>query len=185
MIRCTNGESQGTKYGRWTVIGYGGQAAKQRKAMIECVCECGERALVSKTNLVTGKSKSCGCLKRDLASTRARQREPYYAAMHNQYVNYRYGAAKRSLPFDIEESVFCNVAAGCCSYCGAPPTEHKRNLSGTDYFANGVDRIDSELGYVEGNIVPCCWRCNKSKSKMSRDQFVQMCKEVAAHNKDL
>lgn len=29
---------------------------------------------------------------------------------------------------------------------------------------NGIDRIDSNIGYEDNNIVPCCEICNKMKS---------------------
>lgn len=36
----------------------------------QCLCECGKEALVSSTNLVTGNTRSCGCLALDAARDR-------------------------------------------------------------------------------------------------------------------
>lgn len=68
-----------------------------------------------------------------------------------------------------------------CEYCGAEPSQiitgsrHRGN-----YIYNGIDRIDNKLGYIKGNVVPCCWQCNKSKADMSRDMFITWAKNVAA-----
>lgn len=31
------------------------------------------------------------------------------------------------------------------------------------YTYNGVDRLDSSMGYTPDNCVPCCWECNNMK----------------------
>jgi len=31
---------------------------------------------------------------------------------------------------------------------------------------NGIDRLDNDLGYVPGNVVSACGRCNKAKLTM-------------------
>jgi len=43
---------------------------------------------------------------------------------------------------------------GCkCYYCN-----HDLEETGI-----GLDRIDNDKGYLENNVVPCCWICNKIK----------------------
>lgn len=56
----------GRVFGRLTVIEYAGYIKKQ--AMWKCKCECGEEKIVRKTSLVSGKTKSCGCLKKEVAN---------------------------------------------------------------------------------------------------------------------
>jgi len=56
----------GQRFGRWTVIekgpsGQGGHFTWQ------CVCDCGARRLVSGDRLRLGRSRSCGCLARELS----------------------------------------------------------------------------------------------------------------------
>ena len=56
----------GMKFGRWTVL----ERAKNRygNAYWVCKCDCGTVKEVCGSFLVTGKSKSCGCLKKELCS---------------------------------------------------------------------------------------------------------------------
>lgn len=50
----------GDKFGNWTVIDQS-QAVKSNAYKTKCVCVCGNIAMVNRTYLITGKSKSCGC----------------------------------------------------------------------------------------------------------------------------
>lgn len=59
----------GQKFGRLTVIKRG-PSTRGRTSRWWCQCDCGnpELVLVTRTNLITGKAKSCGCLQREIAS---------------------------------------------------------------------------------------------------------------------
>lgn len=57
----------GHKYNRWTVIAPGDQ-----KYHWKCQCDCGVTKEVAKSMLLTGGSKSCGCLRNDLITKRRR-----------------------------------------------------------------------------------------------------------------
>jgi len=59
-------ELKGAKFGRWTVVSYIGVAPGT--TMWNCRCECGTERAVSAGNLRAGKSRSCGCLQREVAS---------------------------------------------------------------------------------------------------------------------
>lgn len=54
----------GAHFGRWTVIGEP-QPGKNRKALCRCNCDDKTEKNVSVRDLLTGRSKSCGCLRRD------------------------------------------------------------------------------------------------------------------------
>lgn len=54
----------GKKFGRWTVIEFA--FIENRVTYWKCQCECGTIRNVSGYNLRKGKSKSCGCLHREL-----------------------------------------------------------------------------------------------------------------------
>lgn len=49
----------GKKYNHWTVVALVESADKDKK--VECVCDCGTRRIVSKKNILSGSSSSCGC----------------------------------------------------------------------------------------------------------------------------
>lgn len=54
-----------------------------------------------------------------------------------------------------------------CYYCGI------------DIPNIGIDRVDNAIGYVIGNVQPCCTVCNMMKRSMSEEMFIEHCKRVA------
>lgn len=56
----------GKKFGRWTVLSYA--YFKNNKHYYNCRCECGTTRAVSRVALIGGKTKSCGCLCREVTS---------------------------------------------------------------------------------------------------------------------
>ncbi|CAB4129304.1 hypothetical protein UFOVP112_402 [uncultured Caudovirales phage] len=46
-----------------------------------------------------------------------------------------------------------------------------------------IDRINSSLGYVPGNIQLVSAKTNLAKGNMSSKEFIQFCKKVAKYNK--
>lgn len=61
-------ELDGLAFGRITVIRRSSSARSDGCRMWDCVCECGTRTVVGGTQLVTGKTLSCGCYGREVSS---------------------------------------------------------------------------------------------------------------------
>lgn len=80
----------GEAFGRWTVVRTAKPTSKNAER-VECVCVCGTTRVLQVWNLVLGTTKSCGCLRREIASRRnlshgqARKgrTSPEYAAWSN------------------------------------------------------------------------------------------------------
>ena len=68
-----------------------------------------------------------------------------------------------------------------CFYCGKTTTEGslKERIIG-DY--NGIDRIDSNVGYTIDNCVACCKNCNYIKNTMDIGSFIRKCIEISIFN---
>lgn len=62
-----------------------------------------------------------------------------------------------------------------CMYCRRPTTETHHN---------GIDRIDSNIGYITSNCVTCCGGCNIAKGKKTPDEFIDQCKIIAGREHD-
>lgn len=71
----------GEVYHRWTVAAV--PVREGRYLMVPVVCTCGTRSKIEQTNLRKGLSKSCGCLKKELAGlqsrTHGKRSAPIYA----------------------------------------------------------------------------------------------------------
>ena len=60
----------GRRYGRLTVCREIKQAAKSRRHYWLCRCDCGKEKTVEESHLKTGHTKSCGCYRKELPSSR-------------------------------------------------------------------------------------------------------------------
>lgn len=59
-----NPVSAGTRFGRWTVTENSGPGERT----VPCRCDCGTRKRATITNLRSGKSQSCGCIRREMVT---------------------------------------------------------------------------------------------------------------------
>lgn len=60
----------GQVFGRWTVIAISSiKHTSKRGFMFECLCECGTTKVVHSQTLLSGDSKSCGCLNDEVRKT--------------------------------------------------------------------------------------------------------------------
>lgn len=171
----------GRRFGRWTVVKLCEyrSGSMQSYAYWECRCDCGTIRSVRATGLLSGGSKSCGCLLKDIVAPRIaevgrRNRKPgKTAAINSLFNSYRHSAADRSLEFKLTREQFEKLILSDCQYCECEPSNlHHPKGCVEGVLANGVDRVDSKLGYTPENCVPCCKQCNFAKGSMSYDEFI-------------
>lgn len=76
----------------------------------------------------------------------------------------RFSRAKRrsKKTWELTEAQYTKLVTRPCSYCGETKFE-----SGV-----GLDRIDNQIGYVRGNVLPCCHFCNVMKNIFPTDMFL-------------
>jgi hypothetical protein len=84
----------------------------------------------------------------------------------NIFCYYRRNANNKGRLIELTLQQFYILIKSCCFYCGDYPNTVTGKLT-----HNGVDRLNSNLGYTIGNVVPCCKRCNIAKSSMSVTEF--------------
>ena len=80
----------------------------------------------------------------------------------------------RDIPFDLSKEIFDAKKQECCYLCV------KKN---SETHQNGIDRVDSTIGYVESNMKSCCGTCNIMKSNYTLDSFLEKCSLVAMNHK--
>lgn len=174
----------GNRYGRLLVMEMLPPLAtdKNHFALARCRCDCGNETVTRGSNLRRGETNSCGCLQKDTAAMyrkMARKCSIKEEAIKRKFNEYCSNAKKRDVEFSLSLNQFHHLCALPCNYCGDKPKEVLRNTTmrgiwvklGTGVFMHGIDRIDSSIGYVSGNIVPCCWLCNQSKNDMTAAEF--------------
>jgi hypothetical protein len=75
-----------------------------------------------------------------------------------------------------------------CHYCGVPPSNvsygTKKNpmtFKRIPFIYNGIDRVDSAIGYVPTNVVACCKTCNFAKRHTPYAEFMAWVKRLVAY----
>lgn len=91
-------------------------------------------------------------------------------ALKRVYSKYKSRALQRSISFNVSSEYFILVAKQNCYICGARPN-NKQSYKGKKYLYSGVDRINNSVGYIDGNIAPCCKSCNSKKTDESLEAF--------------
>lgn len=71
----------GQKYGRPTVLRRNG-SSPSKKALWECVCDCGNVVTVFSTNLRKGTTQSCGCYCRERHTIHGEYKSRLYQIWH-------------------------------------------------------------------------------------------------------
>ena len=66
---------------------------------------------------------------------------------------------------------------GKCFYTGEALSLVKKGTKKTS-----PDRIDSELGYIKGNIALTSWKVNRMKSNIPYEEFLSLCKSIAEYS---
>ncbi len=169
----------GQRFGRFLVL----EKSKSTRDGVywKCICDCGEIRIVKGYSLRKGITKSCSCLHHEEMSKRLSS-APGECAFNQCLHNYQWGAKKRGISFELTKEQFRELTQGACFYCGDGPTQEIKVPSNNgSYVYNGIDRLNSDLGYTVENCVSACGTHNLMKLDMSVEQFILACQKVSDH----
>ena len=106
--------------------------------------------------------------------------------------DYRRRCRLKNREFALGYSEFKALVTSPCFYCGQDPTArayNSRNGKGrkkrVEHSANGIDRLDSAVGYVLDNCVSCCMQCNLSKLDFTVDEWLDHVRRLYSHQEGL
>lgn len=165
------------KFGKLTVLSRAENFNTGRnRVRWNCICECGNTSTVSRSNLMSGSTKSCGC------GRKLKKGEASFNSLFNEYKN---NAKKRNIEFNIKKEDFKKLTSSNCHYCGVEPsqkhTRSKKHNGQVKY--NGIDRVDNNIGYELENCVSCCKKCNFAKRKMGKREFAEWVSKISSNFK--
>lgn len=148
----------GLTFGRLTALKRIG--TKNRAALWECLCSCGQQVNVSANNLVRGDSRSCGCLRSELTTARSLKHGGIGTA------TYKTWAAMRSRCNRPNDDAYENYGGRGIKIC-------ERWEDFNNFYADmgdrppgaGIDRINNDGDYEPSN---CKWSTHKEQSNNRR-----------------
>lgn len=166
-------------------------SGRKRRSVL-CKCKCGKELLVRVDGLFSNSKKqsrkSCGCTKSFVNGINAQSRRKPESVYRYVYEQYKSSAKSRNIDFNLSKKEYLEIIKQNCYYCGSEPelrqpSRGKGKYVGIPVLYNGIDRIDSMMGYEKENCVPCCTKCNYMKSDMNITLFSEHILKIANHQK--
>jgi hypothetical protein len=179
----------GKRVGKLEILSCTEMYSKSRSLIYRCLCDCGEEVLRPANKLKESKFSSCSNCRTAWNKGKPRT-EKGRSGLVAYYSSYKKGAQKRNLEFELTLDQFKSITSSKCSYCGvAPSSIHFGSLAYTmdwgGYVSNGIDRVNSSLGYALDNCTPCCMICNKMKQQFSKEEFIAQCRKITEKHKEV
>ncbi len=163
------------RFGKLVVLALSHKKGEATTAHWECKCDCGILVTVASGSLVSGGTKSCGCMKRD---------SQYETIKNDAYSNHRKGATARGIVTHLSKKEYIDIASMNCYYCGRIDIK-KNRLTKVTINLNGIDRKNNESYYEIDNSIPCCKLCNMMKRKIPHDDFITIIRYIYGHTENI
>jgi len=168
----------GDKFNRLTCINLDHIGSHYRSYFL-FKCVCGNKKIILGSGVVSGNTKSCGCLSKE---NKAKKRLPNnHSEITAIILQYKRHAKARSIKFSLSRCDVDKIVRMDCYYCGSKPSNlmlTKNSISGFKY--NGIDRIDNTKGYSLKNCAPACKICNIAKRNMTIKDFNEWAIKIGA-----
>lgn len=167
----------GSVFERLTVVRTFHDRYGDKTARCVCQCVCGNKTTVRARALLTGNTRSCGCLRDELAHKGLLPGESARNALLRRCIE---NAKATGREFSISAEQAFKLFESTCYYCGIgpsmvcpPPSKPRRPRGDENYAYNGLDRKNNHKDYVISNVVSCCWDCNRAKRDQTVTEFLE------------
>ncbi len=188
-------EMIGKIYNSWKVLEHSHTNGKIAYYKCECL-ECSSTHIVDGRNIRSGLSKrctSCGLKATNKSQAGTKKSKKTSVEIAEQYLMHQKmkSARSRGHAWALTLENFKDLIYKDCDYCGEAPCTTVNPTKGmalqqsraTECFItyNGIDRVDSNLGYVENNVVTCCQQCNRAKLDYTKEKFIAWARKLVKH----
>lgn len=158
----------GKRFGRLVVLSFSGRETTpcgSVKTTYECVCDCGEKIITKRSNLVNGYTKSCGCIVSEKLIDRNTKhnmtKTPEYKTWQNMLNRCRNTNSKGYMHYGGRGIKVCKE--------WIEKFENFYNDMGDRPKGMSIDRIDPDGNYSKSN---CRWATNETQSKNKRKSWI-------------
>jgi len=156
----------------------------------KCKCDCGNIAVRTGTSIIRSKFSSCGCYKPPSGSN-----SPHWQGVgeisagwfHNKIIRAANGSKgnRKIKEVDVDIEYMWELFLKQNKRCALSGLELTFPKNGTTFELSkstaSVDRIDSNKGYIKGNVQFVHKDINLMKNVLNIEYFIEMCKLIAKH----
>jgi len=163
---------EGKVFGTLTVVGVS-EVSRNGHYRYHVECSCGVSKTILGTHLLSGKTRSCGCVKREHRNWKGcgTVSSTYFSSLKRGAEG---GKGRKPIAFEVDIDFVANlldvVQGGVCSLSGLPISIYDKTAS--------LDRIDSSVGYTKDNVQWLHKDVNMMKRHYSEEYFKFLCKKI-------
>ena len=169
---------KGTRFGKLTVLDWC-KTYPKRKSGYSCQCDCGNQTVVPSSDLLIGKTKSCGCLLHE---------KPWKGCgdlSGNYWNRLKKSALLRGWSFEIDIDYAWELFKKQNKKCKLTDRDLHMEVSymnprnkNTPRQTASLDRVNPHEGYIVGNVQWVHVDVNYMKQEMDQSTFIATCMEI-------
>jgi hypothetical protein len=168
----------GKRFGRLVVVERGPQLPWRTTTLVRwwCVCDCGQRTLVRSSNLLSGQTRSCGCLTREMSSRRSRKHGLSGARDSSRMYSTWSGMRQRCRDKNhINYNIYGGRGIRVCE-AWSDFEAFVKDVGPKPSARHSLDRINTDGDYEPGNVR---WATAKEQSRNIRRPVLIECNGVS------
>jgi len=165
----------GEQFGRWTVVNRAPENNRHNQVMWNCVCICGSKATTMANSLLSGRSRSCGCVlaekRKEMNITHGLTVGGNNTCEYDMFTNAKCRAKKKGIPFSLE---LADIVVP--EFCPVFPTIrlNRHAKVGFSFDSPSLDKLVPLLGYIKSNIRVISNRANTLKRDGTLEEIVRL-----------
>lgn len=164
---------KGQKFGSLTVVEMCDER-RNKRACWKCLCDCGNYSIHQSDVLMLRNATKCKLCRR----------KQYTGEISGRYFcRIRISAKQRNLEFSITKEYIWNLFLKQNRKCVLTGIKIGFPYEFKDIYTASLDRIDSNKGYIEGNVQWVHKIVNRIKQNVPEILFIKLCRKIYLKNK--
>lgn len=182
------------KFAKLTIVGFElvpqdkKDGLNHNRVFAICDCDCGKKSCKKRLDGITGgKFVACDtyCSREYRGTLPSGNKNPAFKGVgklnKTQYEDIKRCAVRRNLEFNITIEYIWNLFVEQNEKCKFSGQQLYFGPVRTPYTTASLDRIDRNLGYIEGNLQWVHKDINKMKGTLPDDEFIKICHMISKH----